>query len=242
MLSTEVLCVSRSVLNQSIKYKLTNNSKLFILNNGSCNGVDALGKFNKKNILVHDRNDLYSKLGLNKNNIIIGFVGRLSQDKGINELIIAWDIVKKKNLNIKLILCGPIDERDPIQNAFLKKIQHDPTIIITGEINDTYLYYSIFNIFILPSYREGLPTVVLEASSMELPIITTRVTGCVDSIVENSTGIFTEINSNSISEKIQFYIDNPYISNAHGKNGRTFILKNYLEEDIWKKLHFFYNS
>jgi len=88
----------------------------------------------------------------------------------------------------------------------------------------------------LPSYREGFPTVVLEASSMELPIITSRSTGCIDSIVENKTGVFTEITAIDIYSKIQFYINNPTIAKLHGINGREFVKENFSQKIIWNDL------
>ena len=93
--------------------------------------------------------------------------------------------------------------------------------------------YGILDIVILPSYREGLPTVILEASSMEVPVITTKVTGCVDAIRENETGIFCTHEPENIAEKITFYIDNPELRAKHGQNGRKFVLAHFNQARIW---------
>jgi glycosyltransferase involved in cell wall biosynthesis len=98
------------------------------------------------------------------------------------------------------------------------------------------------NIFILPSYREGFPTVVLEASSMELPIITTKATGCIDSILEGKTGLFCNINSISIARSIEYYINNENICKSHGINGRKFVIENFNQEKIWHKLEQLYSN
>lgn len=237
-LVNQVVCVSNSVLKKSLEYKLSNPNKLRIINVGTCNGVDNEFKFNRVKLDKYKLDALRIKLNININTIIVGFIGRISKDKGIEVLVDAWIelINTQKYNNIKLIICGPLDKRDPISKTTLKKIENEKSIIHLGEIQNTEYYYSIFNLFILPSFREGFPTVVLEASSMLLPIITTKSTGCIDSIIENETGIYTEINIDDISNKIQFYIQNPIIANKHGANGRIFIGKNFSQKIIWNYL------
>ena len=77
---------------------------------------------------------------------------------------------------------------------------------------------------------------------MMLPVITTKSTGCIDSIIENETGIFCEIDSESIYLNIQFYIDNPKIAKVHGINGRKFVQKHYNQKNIWENLATLYLS
>ena len=235
-LSTNVICVSQSVLDNSLVYNLSKKRKLILIDNGSCNGIDAIGKFNRSNCSSKIISNLKIKYSVNNNNIIIGYIGRLSRDKGINELVQAWDIIKNQTINLRLFLCGPLDERDPVSNEILQKINNDSTITYTGEIFDTECFYSLFTIFILPSFREGFPTVILEASAMNLPVITTKSTGCIDSILENITGIYTDINPECISKNIMFYIENPDIASIHGINGRKFVLEQFNQSVIWNKL------
>ena len=71
---------------------------------------------------------------------------------------------------------------------------------------------------------------------MMLPVITTRSTGCVDSIIENNTGIFTDIDSHSISNMIQFYINNFNLAELHGYNGRQYVINNFNQKVKWSKL------
>jgi glycosyltransferase involved in cell wall biosynthesis len=238
--STKVLCVSNSVLKGSINYNLSKKNKLNIINSGTCNGIDSLKLFNKALINPELRLEIYQKYNFSKTTKIIGYIGRLAKDKGINELILAWNKLNKDNLDIKLMLCGPIDERDPIDEELFRRINSDNSIIVVGEVKKPELFYSIFTCFVLPSYREGFPTVVLEASSMQLPVITTKSTGCIDSIIENETGIFAEISALSLSEKILFYINNPSIAKLHGNNGRDFVLKYFQQEKQWNSLHQIY--
>lgn len=221
LLSHKVVSVSPSILERTKYFKLNNVSKNVMLSRGTCNGID-LNKFefrNKKNRIV------------NSDNIVIGFVGRLCKDKGIVQLIEAWSIVEKRNNLVKLLLVGPFDERDVLPNSIANSIKENPNIIHMGHIDDVAPFYNEMDIFILPSFREGFPTVVLEAAASQLPVITTRRTGCVDSIIENETGIYTELNPIDISSNIQFYIDNPLIRKIHGMNGRR-MAEEYFDEKI----------
>src|SRR5690606_27108337 len=103
----------------------------------------------------------------------------------------AWKILKENYSNIKLLLVGPIEERDAISADSLALIKHDPTVIIAGAVAAASPYFSVMDIFVLPTYREGFPTVALEASSMKLPVVITRATGCEESVRDGETGLFT---------------------------------------------------
>ena len=91
-------------------------------------------------------------------------------------------------------------------------------------------------VFIWPSYREGLPTVVLEASSMEIPVITTKATGCVDAVIENETGIFCTYQPVDIAGKIKYYLHNRQIAQKHGANGRNFVSGNFEQHLVWNEI------
>lgn len=227
LFAQNIVCVSPSILNQSKFYNLNSKNKNIILNKGTCNGIDINRFKPKKNYFNENKND---------KKIVIGFVGRLCKDKGIIELIEGWKILLKNNKNIELLLVGPFDERDLLPETIVNDIRNTDTIIHVGYIDDTSSIYNNIDILILPSYREGFPTVVLEASATAIPVITTRVTGCIDSIIENQTGIYTDNNSIDIARAIQFYIDNPRIRIEHGQNGRFFVENNFTEDVIYNEI------
>lgn len=239
-LATKVVCVSSSVLQISNQCGLSHPSKNIILGRGTCNGIDV-AKFNRSNNQTL-ASELSKKLGL-AGNYVLGYVGRLVKDKGIVELIDAWKIVNEYNSHIKLLLVGPFEGEDQLPLETIHVINTDSSIVHMGLTTDPIAYYQLMDLFILPSYREGFPTVVLEASAMELPIITTMSTGCRDAIIPNQTGIFTTINAEDIASKINYYMEHRDIGKTHGSNGRAFVIENFTQEVIWQEIeHEIYNE
>lgn len=235
LFASKVVSVSPSILKQSEKFKLNAGYKNLILNKGTCNGVNTKW-FDMDSVDKEIINSLKDQIGIDKNDIVYGFVGRVSKDKGVLQLLDAWREFSNEVKNAKLLIIGPIDTRDPIGENFIEEVNHFKNVIYLGEKADVKNYYSIMDVFVLPSFREGFPTVVLEASAMKVPIITTKVTGCIDSIKDNFTGIFTDINANSINEALKFYYLNPCIRKMHGENGYQFIKQNFDQDLVWREI------
>jgi glycosyltransferase involved in cell wall biosynthesis len=112
---------------------------------------------------------------------------------------------------------------------------------MTGYVKDhVELYYSLMDIFVLPSYREGLGLCVLEASAMQLPVVTTRATGCVDTIVENETGVYTDHAPGNIANALLDFINNAEKRYRYGLAGRNFVKANFEPSIIWQEIEKLY--
>lgn len=235
--ATQIVCVSPSVLKKSIEDKLAPSKKQTILGKGTCNGIDTRGHFNPANIDQNRLSSLKKKCGIKNTDFVIGYSGRMVRDKGIVELVRAFDKLQNAE-NCKLLLVGMFEERDALPNDVKERIQNDPRIVYTGFINGGMeYYYAMMNVYVLASYREGFPTGVLEAQSMELPVITTRVTGCCDSIVDGKTGLFVNNDANDIVEKLdKIRLDHV----IDGKNGRQWVMDNYDSRIVWKEIEKLY--
>lgn len=229
----KVVCVSYSVKEISEKDKLNDFNKNVILGLGTCNGIDTEDRFNPFNKNKEVLNDLKNKYNITSENKVIGYVGRLVKDKGIDDLILALEIVKIKFPKVKLLLVGPIEERDSISEYSKSQILSDPSILFTDFVEDSSIYFLLMDLFVLPTYREGFPTVSLEASSMNLPVVITKATGCTESILENKTGLFTTNEPKIIAEKIIYYFENDQIAVQHGIQGRSFVQQNFEQTKIW---------
>lgn len=240
-LATKVVCVSPSVYNKSLEDGLNLATKQVLLSKGTCNGID-IRRFCRKNIDEDFLGDLRTRLHLFDDVFVIGFTGRLVRDKGIVELIRAFHLLQEEYSNVVLLLVGMLEERDALSNDVVEVIKSNPKIINTGYVSNATIeyYYALMDVFVLPSYREGFPTSVLEASAMEIPVITTKVTGCIDSIIEGKTGIYVKNNANSIAEAIKlFYKDTPLCRRC-GQNGRKFVVDNFDQNIIWNEIEKLY--
>lgn len=243
--ATKVVCVSPSLYRRSLEDDLNKESKQMILGRGTCGGIDTKRKFNPEEINLAEIINLRKCLGISEGSTVIGYCGRLVRDKGIIDLINAFEIVRHKfnERKIKLLLVGMFEERDALPDEIKSKIIADNDIICTGFINESIKnYYALMDIYILPSYREGFGMSVLEASSMQIPVLTTKVTGCIDSIIEDSTGKYVENNSVSIADGISFYLINSQTAIYHGKNGREFVVRYFDQEILWPEIEKLYKN
>lgn len=238
-LATEILSVSKSITEVVINDGICPNSKIKVLGHGSINGIDALEIFNPNKINSQTiRNKLRIEYNIPLNAIIIGFVGRIVKDKGLVELICAWKRLEKKYSNIHLLVVGPFENQNPIPKNIRLLMESDTKIHLTGMVDNVAPYYTTMDIFVLPSYREGFGTVVIEASAMELPVIATRIPGCLDSVVDNVTGILVSpFDDIELERIIELYISNPELRVKHGQAGRKRVLEEFSQDTIWDKMH-----
>ena len=235
--STKVVCVSPYLIERSLTDRLTSKKKMMLLNIGSCNGVDANIKYNPDFIDISRKKELKRKLNIPDEAFIMGYTGRLVCDKGIVELVDAFLKLQQDRENLYLLLVGPAEERDALPEKTVQEIRRNKKIVCTGLIeSDMEYYYSLMDVLLLPTYREGLGTSILEASSMGKPVLTTSHTGSRDAIVNGVTGMYININADSIAEKVSDYLNNPELCRKHGENGRKFIMENFEEEIIWKEI------
>ncbi|WP_296122477.1 glycosyltransferase family 4 protein [uncultured Bacteroides sp.] len=237
MLSTKVVCVSPSVCKRSLEDRLNSFSKQCLLSKGTCNGIDV-ERFHINSVQADVIKVLKKSLGIQESDFVIGFTGRLVRDKGIIELLRAYKQLKAKYDNLVLLLVGMLEERDALPQDVVDDIINMEGVVNTGYVSNASIenYYALMDLFILPSYREGFPTSVLEASSMNLPIITTKVTGCIDSIIEGQTGLFVEHTAESIANAIELLYNDELKRKKMGENGRRFVVDNFRQEIIWQEI------
>jgi glycosyltransferase involved in cell wall biosynthesis len=240
--STKIVCVSPSLYKKSLNDGLNKESKQLVLGKGTCTGIDASNKFNPKLISSTKQAELRKMLSVPENAMVIGYCGRIVRDKGIVELINAFELVQQRtNKSLHLLLVGMFDERDSLPPETQEKILSSPAVTYTGYVKDNIeLYYSLMHVFILPSYREGFGMSVLEASAMQVPVITTRATGCVDSIVENETGVYVDCKPANIANTLLDFIENEDKRRQYGLAGRKFVQENFEQSIIWKEIEKLY--
>jgi glycosyltransferase involved in cell wall biosynthesis len=234
--ATHVIAVSPSLRKELIIRGLVSPSKISVMHHGSCNGVDTQHKFNPSLVNQKDVNFLKKRYGISTAKSVVGFVGRLTKDKGIIELYNAWQKVKLRFPEALLLMIGEVDERAPLPDQWLVRIDADETIIRAGGVTNMATQYALMDFLVLPSHREGLGNVVLEAAAMKKPAIVSYVTGLKDTIVKNQTGLFCQAYSvEELTDKIINYLVNKPLVEAHGRAARERVARYFCPEDVWNE-------
>ncbi|MFC3883539.1 glycosyltransferase family 4 protein [Bacillus songklensis] len=201
------------------------------------NGVDVYSRFHPNKVAAA-KEKLRQELGIADDDIVICFIGRLVREKGIFELIESFRLLKEKHQQTKLLVIGDLSlsERDQTSYKELQKLMKDEKVIATGFRKDIPELLSISDIFVLPSYREGLPRSILEAMSMGKPIIATNIRGCREEVVDGENGFLVEKEDHfQLSEKLELLIKNEKIREQLGINSRRMAEKEFNEENVIKK-------
>ena len=157
--------------------------------NGSASGVD-LTKFDisQKNAW---RQAIRSRYGL-EDAFVYGFVGRITRDKGINELFAAYQKLCAEKENTYLMLVGGKENEQLLDQALLAWAQEHPRVFFCGQTNEVEKYMSAMDVYILPSYREGFGSAVVEAEAMGVPVIVSDIPGPTDAMVPEQTGLLVK--------------------------------------------------
>lgn len=235
-LATSVINVSHSLSKLAVADGLNEAKKQYVIGHGTCGGIDAQNIFNPSLVDVDKLLLIKKKLGLNDADIVFGFCGRICNDKGIPELVDAFELFQKLHSNIKakLLFIGRFDTRDGISEEKKQQIESNSDIVISGHIDKVEIpyYYSMLDVFVFPSHREGFGMCVVEASAMEKPILDSRAHGCVDAIVEHETGEYIDLSADGICKGMELMLDEE-LRGKLGKSGRKRVLEWYDFQVMW---------
>jgi glycosyltransferase involved in cell wall biosynthesis len=219
-----------------IKHKITK-KPLKVIAHGNINGVD-IDYYHPEAISEEAKNQLRDSLQIKKEDFVFVFVGRLVIDKGIRELVKAFDNLSKNHKNIKLILVGPKENaNNPKKREMFQTIYNNENIITVGFQEDVRPYFAISDVLVLPSYREGFPNVALQAGAMGLPCIVSDISGCNEIISQEVNGRLVPCkNTVQLQEAMQTMIEKPHQVLDLQKNARKIVVESFDKELIWKEV------
>jgi glycosyltransferase involved in cell wall biosynthesis len=232
-----VLCNSQSMRAEALALGLAPPPKLRLIGDGSSNGVDV-------ERFCPGPSNVRSQLGLQQNALVVGFVGRLTTDKGVPELIEAFDTILKREPDAHLLLVGWFDvSEDALPTRLRVRIAKHERIHCTGFVRDTAPYYRAMDLMVLPSWREGFPNVVLEAAATGIPVITTICTGSRDSVVPEVTGLLIPPGyPEAISEAVLKLLRESERRRIMGDAARAWVCRHYSDERVLRLAVSFYKS
>ncbi|HXK58777.1 MAG TPA: glycosyltransferase family 4 protein [Acidobacteriota bacterium] len=228
--STMVLSQSAEDMATAVNERICEPGKIQFLGNG----VDATS-FDPGRIRPETRDRKRQELGIPQSVPVIGFVGRIVAEKGIRELFQAFRIVQEALPEARLLMVGPAD---PEKNDALDfDAAHDYGIaegcIFTGRREDMPDLYSLMDLVVLPSYREGFPRPPMEASFMGIPSVVTDVRGCREAVDHGVNGLIVPLgNVEALAAAILRLLKNPDERMRMGQAGRRIALERFDERRI----------
>jgi len=230
-LSTQVYAVSFGVKKVLEDEKITN-KRIKMIGKGSVNGINA-NYFSPKNL---DIPDLKPSLNLAPENFIFGFIGRLVQDKGINELVKAFLQINKLRPESKLLLVGEVENSNPIEKNIELEIKTNANILNVGFQKDVRPYYKIMDVFVFPSYREGFGVALMEASAMNVPSIATDIIGCNEIIAKGINGMLIQPKSEEeLFDAMKVFISDEEKRAVMAMASRNYVIEKYEQNNLWHK-------
>jgi len=211
--------------------------KIKIIANGSTNGIDTQF-FNPENVSNGTQIHLKKSLGITSDDFVFVYVGRLTGDKGINELLLAFQKIVTECNTAKLLLVGFFEtELDPLHKETLLEIENNDKVIFVPFQKDVRPYYSISDVLVFPSYREGLPNAVLEAGAMGLPSIVTNINGCNEIIEDGKNGILIPPkDTNDLFTAMKKIMLDSSLRSHLQTNARPMIVSRFEQILVWKAL------
>ncbi|RMB61889.1 glycosyltransferase family 4 protein [Tessaracoccus antarcticus] len=228
--ATDVVVVSRSLAHELLDRKLVTPRKAWLIGRGSSNGVDA-SRIASRAAEV-DRSGLRREIGFSEETLVVGFVGRVSKDKGVGTLIQAFASGRLLP-NIELLLIGAVE--DPALAASTETL--GDRVKVLPWTSDLWGTLPVLDVLCLPTRREGFPNVVLEAASAGIPTVTTRATGAIDSIVDGETGILVDVDdSEGLVVTLNMLADDASLVQRLGKAARERAVNDFQPETIWRGL------
>ena len=219
-LSTRCYADSASQRDFLISEGLVRPDKISVVANGSISGVD-LERFSPERWRANF-GDTKAELNIPDSALVILFVGRVTRDKGISELINAFQLIETPGKDIHLVLVGPFEpDYDPLPPNDLKTINQHPRIHNVGPTRYPEKYMGIADLFCLPSYREGFGSVIIEAAAMGVPAVATRIVGLTDAVVDGETGILVPVkDSTSLADGLRKLLRNDKLREKMGESAK----------------------
>lgn len=240
--ATHIIPEGEGVKQDLMNYGITK-KELKVLGYGNIKGID-LTHYERSQEISFKAEEIRKSLNIGEDDLTFLFIGRLVGDKGIHELIEAFEAIQSQYPNVHLILVGPEEPQlDPLKEETRMKISKLPTVHQVGEISDVRPWYAAANALVFPSYREGFPNVVIEAGAMGLPSIVTDINGSREIIHEGENGVIIPSKDIPALEKaMEDLILYPEKRKAMGEKARPMVAERYEQSFVQKCLKDFYQT
>ena len=236
-----VWCDSSSVRDYLSQSGLCRPDKIVVFGEGSVDGVDAQETFSPERRGREIRADIRARHGIPNDAVVIGYVGRIVRDKGMQELVAAWKTLRGQYENLHVLMLGSFEATDPLLPGDEKALRNDSRVHLAGHRSDVAAHYAAMDVFTMPSYREGFGISNIEAAAMGLPVVSTRIPGCVDSVQDGVTGtLVAPRDADALRAALDKYLQEPDLREQHGRAGRARALRDFQPDAIRESIRLEY--
>lgn len=217
-----------------ISNHIGSDASLKVVRKGSLSGLDT-ERFNPSRNILKGKEIRHFNFP-NFDGQVILFLGRINQDKGIRELLESFNFLQAK-YPLRLLMVGPREPMPQDLDDLFTTMCKDQSIVHIDFVTNVEDYYSAADIYCLPTYREGCPVTILEASAMEKPVVASRIYGVSDTVIEDETALLFEVkNTADLIFKLEKVITDKKLAKSLGENGRKFVVQNFKSEDLAREL------
>ena len=227
-----VAVVGGQLLEKSRELGVVSVEKSFVLGSGSASGID-MRRF--RPVGANDRAKMREDAGVPTDSFVVGFVGRLTPDKGLAAIVQAWPVVLSRVPGARLVVVGGIDATGAMEDSLVKTLDELPHVVRLGEVPDPERTLPILDLLVLPSKREGLPTVVLEAAACGIPAVMTDVTGARDAIVDGETGLIVPLGTTARLASAVVELADEDTRTRMGVAARTRVRQHFTQTDVCRR-------
>ncbi len=204
--------------------------------NGSACGVSLdkfdIGKKSEYRTRVRDRH------AIPQDAFVFGFMGRINGDKGINELFTSMRRLLVDYPDAYLMIVGRSEVSRGVDTELFQWAQDCPQVVFTGHTRTPEQYMAAMDCFVLPSYREGFGTSILEAEAMAVPVISTRIPGPVDAMQKDVTGLMVEKkDAEGLLQAMTAMINSPEQRAEFGRQGHLYAAEKFNQKIMFEKIY-----
>jgi lipopolysaccharide/colanic/teichoic acid biosynthesis glycosyltransferase len=228
-------------LKKFIESEISSSFKLKVIGKGSSNGIDTYF-FQRRENVEREALAIRRQHGIGPDDLVFSFVGRVVRDKGIGELVEAFQRTRERlgsTRKIFLLVVGPLEqELDPLKPDDLHFLTEDDRVVLAGYQVDVRPWIAASDVFVFPSYREGFPNVVMQACCLEVPCIVSDINGCNEIISHNQTGFIVKPkNAIELQAAMVALAQDDEKRKRMAKAGREYVCANFDHRFVWDEIN-----
>lgn len=230
-LSTHIEPDSPSNLTFAHKEGLYPENKGSVIWNGSAAGVNTekfdISKKEQYRLMIREKYHIPSDA------FVFVFVGRITRDKGVNELFQAFSKID----NAWMLMVGWNEVDQSVDQELYQQIQNNERVVFTGYTNEVEKYLAASDCYVLPSYREGFGMGVIEAEAMGLPVIVSNIPGPTDAMIDKKTGIVVnKADANDLYHTMKNMLEDKDNSQKMGEEGHRFVVGAFEQQELFEAI------